>query len=1078
MEEKTMIEITSDITINHTVRLIAIKYIERDYIDKIEINKIDNGYHIKSYFNVLSQKRVCELNVDENFHLLNSQCDCEFHSLCPHVLATIYKIKEFDIEQYPFEYVSKKSLHIEKIRQEREEKQRRKELLAQTVQSRSMINRNKKAYSLQIATAFQSEKCEIEPTVIKFENDDYLSIEYKIGITKKYIIKDLTDLLERFDEKEEYSYGKFLKIVHTPESFDDFAMKQVTLISKAYQYYGYLNNQRSYYYERYRLGRYLPIIPSLLDDIFDTYYEEELNNLKLIKTNDKIPLTIQNDKDVYIISFDLQDEFQLGYKHLYYIKEDQNNYTIIRNELDEQGRTIELVESLLSDDLVILKEEFQDFYKYVLSPISDYIDITLPIEDNLNIYNEIRLYGDVEDSSTIYFQLYYLDEQGKRIPGFNNNIITTYQQDLVEQYIKSYSPNIDKEKHKIYFSLDEEKTYGFINEGIEFLKQYCEVFVSEDLKRIGQKMSYNLSVGVKIQNNLLELDLDSDIIPKDEIIRVLEQYKRKKKFYRLKSGELLYLNSPELDELDELFDQYHINTKDFNDGNLQLSTQRMFALNEDAQNTEYISIDRKESFKDEINRFYSIDEHHYELSDHYNHILRDYQKEGYTWMRTLYDYGFNGILADDMGLGKTLQVITLLDELNSSIPSLVVCPASLIYNWEDEVHKFSDTLNVKCIVGNANERSEIIAHYKDYQLLVTSYDYMRRDYELYEDKVLEYLILDEAQNIKNLKTQNAQSVKKLTANHKLALTGTPIENSLAELWSIFDFLMPQYLFNYHYFKKQYETDIVKNNNEEKTNQLKKLVSPFILRRNKKEVLTELPDKIEKTLVIPFNEEEQKIYLSNLMQVNKDLQQILNNQHIDKIEILALLTKLRQICCEPRMIFDNIENTSSKMKACIDIIQSLKENKQKVLLFSSFTKVFDLLEDELRMQGISYYMLTGQTSKEDRRTLVSQFQNDDTDVFLISLKAGGTGLNLTSASAVIHFDPWWNMSAQNQATDRAYRIGQNNNVQVYKLVMKDSIEEKIIKLQDQKKELADLFVENNDISISNMSNDDIMELFSI
>ena len=311
----------------------------------------------------------------------------------------------------------------------------------------------------------------------------------------------------------------------------------------------------------------------------------------------------------------------------------------------------------------------------------------------------------------------------------------------------------------------------------------------------------------------------------------------------------------------------------------------------------------------------------------------------------------------------------------------------------------------------------------------------------------------------------------------MALSGTPIENSLAELWSVFDFLMPQYLFNYHYFQKHYETEIIKNNNEEVAEKLKKLVTPFILRRNKKDVLSELPDKIEVTQLIPFTQQESEIYFANLAQVNSELQGLFKEKVVDKIQILAMLTKLRQICCEPRMLYENIETASSKLKASLELINNYKQNNQKVLLFSSFTKVFDLLEDEFRLNGISYFKITGSTTKENRKEYVKRFQEGGADVFLISLKAGGTGLNLTRAEAVIHFDPWWNVSAQNQATDRAYRIGQYKNVQVHKLIMKDSIEEKILTLQEKKKQLSDMLVENNQGNITSLSKEEILELFA-
>ena len=341
-----------------------------------------------------------------------------------------------------------------------------------------------------------------------------------------------------------------------------------------------------------------------------------------------------------------------------------------------------------------------------------------------------------------------------------------------------------------------------------------------------------------------------------------------------------------------------------------------------------------------------------------------------------------------------------------------------------------------------------------------------------------YIIIDEAQYIKNHTTKNAFAIKQLKGKHKFALTGTPIENSLAELWSIFDFLMPNYLYNYHYFKTHYENDIVKSNDEQKQLALKQMVEPFILRRHKKEVLKELPDKIENVHRIEFSKEESKLYLANLTQINQELQEKLKvEKQIDKFAVLAMMTRLRQLCCDNRLVYENIDSTGSKLKACMELIEQAKDQQQKVLLFSSFTSMLTLIEEQLQKQNISYYLLTGATSKDLRRQLVNDFQNDKTTVFLISLKAGGTGLNLTSAQIVIHFDPWWNISAQNQATDRAYRIGQTKNVFVHKLIIKDSIEEKIQILQEQKKNLADTFIEENQGSITSMSKEEILSLFS-
>jgi SNF2 family DNA or RNA helicase len=271
---------------------------------------------------------------------------------------------------------------------------------------------------------------------------------------------------------------------------------------------------------------------------------------------------------------------------------------------------------------------------------------------------------------------------------------------------------------------------------------------------------------------------------------------------------------------------------------------------------------------------------------------------------------------------------------------------------------------------------------------------------------------------------------------------------------------------------------VRENDAEKSHKLKQLIEPFVLRRTKKEVLTELPDKIEKTLTLDFNEEEKRLYIANLSQVNQKLSNLLKMEQVDKIQILAMLTRLRQICAEPRILYENVTGLSSKLEGCLELLETLRDSGKKTLLFSSFTSVLDLIEEECKRRHFSVIKLTGSTTKEDRRAYVQRFQSGDADVFLISLKAGGTGLNLTAAEAVIHYDPWWNVSAENQATDRAYRIGQNNNVQVFKLIMKDSVEERMTELQKKKKELSDLFVENNEGSLSKMTTEDLMKLFEL
>ena len=468
-----------------------------------------------------------------------------------------------------------------------------------------------------------------------------------------------------------------------------------------------------------------------------------------------------------------------------------------------------------------------------------------------------------------------------------------------------------------------------------------------------------------------------------------------------------------------------------------------------------------------------------------DNTLRYYQKTGYKWLKTLDNYKFGGILADDMGLGKTIQMLSIIvgyvEEEKQRKTSIVICPSSLTLNWQNEAQKFSTNLKTLVIKGSAEERKKQISEIQKYDLVITSYDLLKRDIEEYKEKKYEfkYAIADEAQYLKNSNTQNAKAVKEITAETKYALTGTPIENSLAELWSIFDFIMPGYLFGYKKFKTEFETPIIKDNSTSAMKKLKMLIEPFVLRRTKKQVLTELPEKTITVLNNQMKEEQEKIYLTYLAQAKKDVKETIQINGLERshIQVLAALTRLRQICCHPSLFIKNYKSGSSKLEQCIEIIKDAVEAEHKILLFSGYTSMFELIEEELNQNGIKYFKLTGATKVDERIRMVDEFnENKDIKVFLISLKAGGTGLNLTGADMVIHYDPWWNASAENQATDRAYRIGQKNNVQVYKLITKNSIEEKIYELQQRKSQLIDNVLDTKVSFISRLSKEDILKLF--
>ena len=466
-----------------------------------------------------------------------------------------------------------------------------------------------------------------------------------------------------------------------------------------------------------------------------------------------------------------------------------------------------------------------------------------------------------------------------------------------------------------------------------------------------------------------------------------------------------------------------------------------------------------------------------------NAELREYQMKGFSWLWFMYKYGLNGILADDMGLGKTLQALSLIQkakEEDGSMPVLVVCPTSVVFNWESEIQKFTPELT--CLKLSGVDRKAIFEKINDYDIVITSYALIRRDIEELKDIKFRYVILDESQNIKNAMSQTAQSVKMLNADHKLALSGTPIENRLEELWSVFDFLMPGFLFNVAEFNFRYVNPIMERQDKTVEKRLKMQIYPFILRRMKRDVAKDLPDKVENIAYCEMTPEQKDFYLDVLDSTKEELFKSIEQNGLEKsrMSIFSALLRLRQICCHPRLYDKEMvkgDILSGKFEYLKGMLDQIISEGHRVLLFSQFVDMLDLIKGWLEREGIPYEYLTGKT--KDRQGAVERFNSSDKiPIFLISLKAGGTGLNLTGADYVIHYDPWWNPAVEDQATDRAYRIGQTKKVFVYRIITKNTVEEKIQKLKSIKRNLVDSVISVDRNITKSLTIDDIKEIFSV
>lgn len=628
----------------------------------------------------------------------------------------------------------------------------------------------------------------------------------------------------------------------------------------------------------------------------------------------------------------------------------------------------------------------------------------------------------------------------------------------------------------------ETKIYRFLRDTLPEILEYAVIFRSESFDSLRIKKLPRLSGAIRLDetSDLLKISFQIDDLPEAELPELLAALREKRKYYRLKSGAFIPLDEAETLAAGQFFAGLGLNDADLLKEMVELPKYRALYLERALREYGRERFHFNTAFKQLIRDVKDPQDMDWPIPEHLNGILRDYQKTGFKWLKTLSHYGFGGILADDMGLGKTLQIITLVttEYPENRLPSLVIAPSSLVYNWREEIARFAPELPVLILDGQKPERLKLLAEVPQYAFVITSYPLIRRDIEEMKQLQFAYCFLDEAQNIKNPATINAKSVKQIRARRYFAVTGTPIENSLTELWSIFDFIMPGYLYSHHQFQSRFEIPAIRKNDTLALEDLGRHIRPFILRRLKKDVLTELPEKIETKLACEMRLEQKKIYLAYLARARDEFEAeiVTSGFQNSRIKILALLTRLRQICCHPSLFLENYHGGSGKLELLRELIQDSLSAGHRILLFSQFVSMLDIIETQLHRDKIRFYRIDGSTPPEDRLNRVNDFNKGGAEVFLISLKAGGTGLNLTGADTVIHYDPWWNPAVEDQATDRAYRIGQKNSVQVFKLVTHGAIEEKIYAMQQKKKELVDAVIQPGENMLGKMTLEEIRSLF--
>lgn len=925
------------------------------------------------------------------------------------------------------------------------------------------------------------------------------SVEFKIGAKTKYVLKDLHAFLEAMEKKEKVDYGKKLGFIHEVGAFTRESRELVAFLGKYVGEYRYHHGAegftRYYYFTAMRAlglsGESLGALLHLLTGkqiLLDDYYAQDKKYVEIVSQDPLLPYSLERlkGKDGFLFTIPAID-VAYGNKRLYVRYKD--TFYECSQEFSRHMRRICEASTFKQDTkLQIGKEDMPSFCSTILPVLQEYANWKAEVD--LEEYQPkecvVKIYLDWEEGViTARLEAEYGDatynllDQADMLDTFRN----TEREAAAVHMVSAYFPGVTKDKKYCFPEAEEDLLYHLITTGVEQIGKAGELYASDAFKKLRVDRAPRVSIGISLSGGLIDLEIDSGHLSAEDLEGFLNNYRKRKKYYRLKNGTFLEIEDNSVSMLSEITDGLELSPKELGKGKVQVPKYRAFYLNQVLkEESEGVEVFRDQAFKSVIRDMKSIEDSDHEVPESLKNILRAYQKTGFRWLCTLDDMGFCGILADDMGLGKTLQVLAYLlhkkEQSGETEPSLIVCPASLVYNWQSEIQHFTPELSQLVLAGTLAERKKLLEEYQDYDVVITSYDLLKRDIELYADKKFSVQIIDEAQNIKNHATQAAKAVKSMEAPVKFALTGTPIENRLSELWSIFDYLMPGFLAAYERFKTDYEAPIVQNQDPVAISRLQRMIKPFILRRIKADVLKDLPDKEENIIYSKMEGEQKALYAANVQRMRNSLSGQSDEEVTGgKLQILAELTRLRQICCAPGMVYENYKGDSAKLDTCMELIRNALEGGHKILIFSQFTSLFELMEERLKKDKIQYYKLTGSTPKQKRMQLVREFNDaaNDTPLFLISLKAGGTGLNLTAADIVIHFDPWWNIAAQNQATDRAHRIGQTNTVSVFKLIAKDTIEEKIIELQEAKKNLSDQIISEKGISVSSLTKEDFLEL---
>ncbi|MBM7871729.1 SNF2 family DNA or RNA helicase [Clostridium pascui] len=1033
------------------------RILDNDLISSFNITSEDNLICIDG--NVISENLFNEYNTKIEMDtgrksIFSTSCSCpdyeknEFKKknyCCKHLVATFYKAID-ELAEHPL-------LKEEILNEEMKEEQ-------------GIFKSKDNVISMLLGDEKLKDEIKIEVYINRNEWKHTISAEFKIGLnsissSNLYILKDIDQFLVSYYNGIPIKYSKnFMfdirnqKLSTKDKRLIDFIMmlKDIEGSQK------YVNRTDKKAVD----GKYINIPKYLVREFFEIIRKHRvyLNEGFFYRTVETEIL-----KEYPAINFDLKTV-----KDNYVLKSPEGMPKVLSSKNDAflYGTTIYIPDYefcyKIGPYLKVFKEE-----KVVTISKSEEETVLRNLIPNLNFLTpNVTLSKNIKNKIVMdecKFNFYF-DQEGKTITltlkvrygAFEFNIFEDYNEKIIYRDSKKEHDVISRLRafgfeavaEKFYLLMGDDYIFRFFKSEIDKLQEIGDVYYSENFKGIKSIGKKGISGDIKSgKYNYFEMEFKIGNISPQETSKILRAFRDNLKYYKLENGEYLDLKELELNKFLKLLDV--VSDDDIDENNIKISRSKGVFIDNYLDENDIRYIKGKKELKEIRDKFKNIEKLKFELPKDLKGSLREYQKVGYNWLKTLDYLGFGGILGDEMGLGKTLQTIAFILS-NKGKKSLIIAPTSLVYNWINEFEKFAPSIKAVAINGLREEREEIIKNIKTYDVVITTYNLLKRDSDIYETIKFDYCILDEAQYIKNSNSQNAISVKDINAKTRFALSGTPIENSLMELWSIFDFIMPGYLYDEKRFSVRYHKKLKEG--PEVLEELNKLIKPFILRRRKKDVIKELPDKIEKRLLVRLDDEQKKVYKAYANYAVELIEKKVRDDEFkkSKIEILSYITKLRQLCLDPKVLMDDYTGGSGKIEALVELLFQSIEEGHRILVFSQFTSVLKNIGKRLELESISFSYLDGSVPSEKRMNMVKAFNDGKNSVFLISLKAGGTGLNLTSADVVVHFDPWWNPAVEEQATDRAHRIGQENVVEVIKIIAEGTIEEKIISLQEEKKKL--------------------------